>query len=138
MDADALLLEPFLIGRVRERHDSRPSVVPGEQDAGFLEQLARGRDVIRDRLLRAEAPRAAGPRARFRRTTIRRRRRRYPPTRPPGNTCAPPMNAVPSCRRTMKTSGPAGPSRSTTTVAAGRGFATMGSRVGTVTGDNIS
>src|SRR5258707_3573361 len=46
-------------------------------------------------------------------------------TRPPGNTCAPPMNAVSSWRRTMKTSGPAGPSRSTTTVAAGRAFATI-------------
>src|SRR6478672_12344409 len=53
-------------------------------------------------------------------------------TRPPGKTWAPPMNAVPSWRRTMKTSGPAELSRSTTTVAAGRGFA------GTFTRDHIS
>src|SRR6478672_2836740 len=53
-------------------------------------------------------------------------------TRPPGKTWAPPMNAVPSWRRTMKTSGPAELSRSTTTVAAGRGFA------GTFTADHIS
>src|SRR5262245_42607300 len=33
------------------------------------------------------------------------------------------MNAVSSCRRTMKTSGPSAQSRSTTTVAAGRGLA---------------
>src|SRR6478736_3217324 len=42
------------------------------------------------------------------------------------------MKAVPSWRRTMKTSGPAELSRSTTTVAAGRGFA------GTFTADHIS
>jgi hypothetical protein len=48
-------------------------------------------------------------------------------TRPPGNTYAPPMNAVSWWRRTMNTSGPTLLSRMTTTVEAGRGLATIAS-----------
>ena len=49
VDAGAILLEPLVIRGAGQRHEVAVRM-PGEQDAGFLEQLARGGDVIRDRL----------------------------------------------------------------------------------------
>ena len=50
----AVSLEPFVVVGAGQGDVSSVRVA-GEQDAGFLEQLARGRDVIGDRVLRGQA-----------------------------------------------------------------------------------
>ena len=49
VDVAPILREPRVGGRVGERHEAAMSVAC-QQHAGFFEQFARRRDVIRDRL----------------------------------------------------------------------------------------
>ena len=71
----AVLLEARVNVGAGERHELTAGVAR-EQDAGFLEQLARRGHVISDRLIGWQIVRAAALRARFRRTTRRRPRGR--------------------------------------------------------------
>ena len=105
--------------------------VARQQDAGLLEQLADGRDVQRrgsrpDRRRIAAARRSAGGARRPGQAGARRlaagQRRRSPGRAPPGKTNASAANRLRGSRRTMNVSGrPSAPSRTTITVAAGRG-----------------
>ena len=53
VDLFAIVLEPRVIVGARQRHEPAGAVAR-QQDAGFLEQLARGGHVIRDRFVRRQ------------------------------------------------------------------------------------
>ena len=131
-EPQALLADEVEEGRVARRRDARDRSRP----AGARR---RPRPCLRHR----SAGRAPGPpprRSRARPPPGRRARARRQPTArarptpdrqscsstlPPGNTSAPEAKSISWWRTTMKTSMPSRPSRRITTVAAGRGIATL-------------